>query len=65
MMQFNIHGMRFLGNPDYTISFTPQGIFTWLALAGISACFISIFLIPSVLNRSIEETEKLQQLYEG
>jgi hypothetical protein len=65
MMQLNLFGMRFLENPDYSISFSSESILTWLSILSISACFISIFLIPRVLNRSIEEAKRLQAIYEG
>lgn len=65
MMQLNIFGMLFLENPDYSVSFTPKSILTWLSIVSISACFISIFLIPRVMSRSIEETRNLQAIYES
>ena len=65
MLQFNLHGMRYFENPDYTFAFTAQSIFTWLGMIIMLACFISIFLIPRVLDRSIAETKKLQAIYEG
>jgi isoprenylcysteine carboxyl methyltransferase (ICMT) family protein YpbQ len=65
MMQVNIFGMRFLENPDYTVAITVQSILTWISIVALSSCFISIFLISRVLNRSIQETKKLQVIYEG
>jgi uncharacterized membrane protein (DUF485 family) len=65
MMQISIFGMRRLETPYYTFDFSPQSILTWLSVMAISACFICIFLIPRVLNRSIAETKKLQAIYEG
>jgi len=65
MIQINFYGMRFLENPDYTLAFTLRSILTWISILAILACFISIFLIPRVLDRSIAETKKLQAIYEG
>ncbi|PZX48659.1 hypothetical protein [Algoriphagus chordae] len=65
MMQISIFGMRRLENPYYNFDFSPQSILTWLSVLAISACFICIFLIPRVLNRSIAETKKLQAIYEA
>jgi hypothetical protein len=65
MMHSSIFGMRFLENPDYTVAITIQSILTWISIVALSSCFISIFLIPRVLNRSIQETRKLQAIYEG
>jgi hypothetical protein len=65
LMQINFFGMRFLENPDYSFVWTSKSIITWISLVTISACFILIFLIPSVLQRSIEATRKLQAIYEG
>lgn len=65
MMQISLFGMRRLETPYYSFDLSPQSILTWLSVLAISACFICIFLIPRVLNRSIAETRKLQAVYEG
>lgn len=65
LLQFNIYGMRYLENPNYTIALTFQSISTYIMLLLVLLSFISVFLIPSVLNKSIEETKKLQAIYEG
>lgn len=65
MMQISLFGMQRLNSPDYSLALTPQSIFTWISICAISACFISIFLIPRVLDRSIAETRKLQAIYES
>ncbi|PZX60464.1 hypothetical protein LV84_00743 [Algoriphagus ratkowskyi] len=64
MLQFNLHSLLYFENPDYTFAFTAQSIFTWFGIIIMLACFISIFLIPRVLNKSVEETKKLQAIYE-
>ncbi|SFB15969.1 hypothetical protein [Algoriphagus aquimarinus] len=65
MLQVSMFGMRRLENPYYPFDFSPQSILTWLSVMAISACFICIFLIPRVLVRSIDETRKLQTIYES
>ncbi|MEB2776444.1 hypothetical protein SYJ56_14065 [Algoriphagus sp. D3-2-R+10] len=64
-MQVNFYGLKYLENPNYTFEFTFKGIMMGLGLALIAMSFFSIFLLPSVLKRSIEETRKLQAIYEG
>lgn len=64
-MQLNIYGLRFFENPDYVIDFTFKGVFMALGLLLIAISFLSIFLLPRVLDRSIAETRKLQVIYEG
>jgi hypothetical protein len=64
MMQISLFGMQRMENPDYTMEFTLQSILTWVSIAALLMCFISIFLIPRVLDRSIAETKKLQAIYE-
>jgi hypothetical protein len=64
MMQISLFGMQRMENPDYTMEFTFQSILTWVSIAALLMCFISIFLIPRVLDRSIAETKKLQAIYE-
>ena len=65
LLQFNIYGMRYLENPNYSLAFTSQSIATYFMLPFVFLSFISVFLIPRVLNRSIAETRKLQVIYEG
>jgi hypothetical protein len=64
-MQVNFYGLRFFENPDYVIDFTFKGVFMGIGLLLIVMSFFSIFLLPRVLDRSIEETRKLQTIYEG
>tara|TARA_R110002049_G_C8855559_1_gene537765 strand:- start:348 stop:542 length:195 start_codon:yes stop_codon:yes gene_type:complete len=64
-MQLNIYGLRFFENPDYVIDFTFKGVFMAIGLLLIAISFLSIFLLPRVLDRSIAETRKLQAIYES
>jgi hypothetical protein len=64
-LQSNIYGLRFFENPDYVIDFTFMGVFMAIGLLLIAMSFISIFILPRVLDRSIAETKKLQAIYEG
>tara|TARA_R110002020_G_scaffold367284_2_gene579197 strand:- start:554 stop:1252 length:699 start_codon:yes stop_codon:yes gene_type:complete len=63
-MQVNFYGLRYFENPGFVIDFTAKGVFMALALLIIAISFLSIFLLPRVLNRSISETKKLQAIYE-
>ncbi|WP_439490387.1 hypothetical protein [Algoriphagus sp.] len=64
-MQMNIHGLRFFETPDYVIDLTVQGVFMALGMLIIVLSFLSIFLLPKILDRSIAETRKLQAIYES
>src|SRR5690606_9052903 len=50
LLQFNIYGMRYLENPNYSISLSFQSISTYFMLVLVFLSFISVFLIPRVLN---------------
>ena len=65
LLQFNIYGLRYLENPNYSLAFTFQSFATYIMLTIVFLSFISVFLIPRVLDRSIAETRKLQAIYEG
>ncbi|WPR76094.1 hypothetical protein [Algoriphagus sp. NG3] len=65
LLQFNVYGMRYLENPNYSLTLTFQSIATYFMLFLVFLSFISVFLIPCVLDRSIAETKKLQAIYEG
>ncbi|UZD22476.1 hypothetical protein PBT90_03415 [Algoriphagus halophytocola] len=65
LFQINLYGMRYLKNPDYSFAFTFQSIATYFMLVFVFLSFISVFLIPRVLDRSIAETKKLQAVYES
>ncbi|SFT95604.1 hypothetical protein SAMN04489724_2951 [Algoriphagus locisalis] len=64
-LQLNVNGLRFFENPGYVIDFTFKGVFMALGLLLIAISFLSIFLLPRVLDRSIAETKKLQAIYES
>ena len=64
-MQVNFYGLRYFENPGFVIDFTAKGVIMALGLLLIAISYLSIFLLPRVLDRSIEETRKLQVIYEG
>ncbi|WP_425635908.1 hypothetical protein ACPUEN_10875 [Algoriphagus yeomjeoni] len=64
-MQVNIHALRYIESPIIPIEFTWIGIGTSIGLAMIVLSFLSVFLLPRVLDRSIAETKKLQAIYES
>jgi hypothetical protein len=64
-MQINFFGLQHFENPSYPFEFTFKGILMGIGLLLIAISFISIFLLPRVLDRSILETKKLQAIYEG
>lgn len=63
--QVNINSIRYIESPIYPLELSWQGVGTSIGLAMIILSFLSIFLLPRVLNRSIEETKKLQAIYES
>lgn len=64
-MQINFFGLQHFENPNYPFEFTFKEVFMMIGLMLILMSFISIFLLPLVLDRSIAETKKLQAIYEG
>ena len=64
LLQFNIYGLQYLENPNYSLAFTFQSFATYSMLTIVFLSFISVFLIPKVLDRAITETRKLQAIYE-
>lgn len=63
-IQGNFYGLNYFENTNYAIELTTKGIVMSLGLLFITLSFLSVFLLPKVLNRSIEETRKLQAIYE-
>ncbi|MFC5625703.1 hypothetical protein [Algoriphagus winogradskyi] len=64
-LQLNVNGLRFFENPGYVINFTFKGVLMVIGILLIAISFLSIFLLPKVLDRSIAETRKLQAIYES
>jgi len=62
--QVNFYGLRYLENPGYSFDFTIQGAVMALGLTLIIMSFFSVFLLPRILSKAIEETKKLQEIYE-
>lgn len=62
--QVNFYALQYLENPDYSFEFTMQGAVKALGLAFIIMSFFSMFLLPRILSKAIEETKKLQAVYE-
>lgn len=64
-LQLAIHGLRFQTGTEIPIELTLNGVMAWITIIAMSICWISIFLLPKLIQQAAKETEKLKAIYEA
>lgn len=64
-LQLAIHGLRFQTGTEIPMELTIHGIMAWITIIAMSICWISIFLLPKIIQDAAEETQKLKTIYES
>lgn len=64
-LQLAIQGLRFQTETEIPMELTFQGIIAWITIIALSICWISIFLLPKIIQEAAEETQKLKSIYES
>lgn len=65
IMQFALQGSKYLTGPELALEFTFQGVFAWLAIIAMLIGWISIFLLPKIIQEAAAETQRLKSIYEA
>lgn len=65
IMQFALQGSKYLTGPEIALEFTFQGVFAWLAIISMLIGWISIFLLPKIIQEAAAETQRLKSIYEA
>lgn len=64
-LQLAIQGLRFQTGTEIPMELTFQGIIAWITIIALFICWISIFLLPKIIQEAAEETQKLKTIYEN
>ena len=64
IMQFALQGSKYLTRPEIALKFTFQGVFAWLAIISMLIGWISIFLLPKIIQEAAADTQRLKSIYE-
>lgn len=65
IFHFAIQGLRFLTGNEIPMELTIEGVMAWLTIAALVVGWISIFLMPKIIQEAAEETQKLKAIYEN
>jgi hypothetical protein len=65
IIQIAIFGTKYLVGEEIPTSLSFQGAMAWLTILAISICWISMLLLPKIIQGAADETQKLKAIYEG
>jgi hypothetical protein len=65
IIHISLQGMRFLMGSEIPMELTFQGIMAWITITAVLIVWISIFLLPKIIQEAAEETQKLKTIYES
>lgn len=65
IIQISVHGMRFLIGTAIPMELSFQGIMAWITITALLICWVSMFLLPNIIQEAAEETQKLKAIYEA
>lgn len=58
-------GTNFLAGPEIPIELSFQGVMAWLTITAMAIGWISVFLLPKIIQEAAEETQHLKSIYES
>lgn len=64
-LQFSIHGSKYLIGPETPIDFTFRGVMAWMTISVMLIGWISIFLLPKIIQEAAADTQRLKSIYEA
>jgi hypothetical protein len=64
-LQLAIHGLRFQTGTEIPMELSFEGIMAWITILAMTIGWISIFLLPKIIQKAAEETQKLKTIYES
>lgn len=65
IFQFAVHGLRFFTGNEIPMELTLKGAIVWLVIFALLIGWISIFLLPKIIQEAADETQKLKTIYES
>lgn len=64
-VQIAFQGTKYLTGNEIPTEFSIQNLAAWLTIAAMAVGWISIFLLPKIIQEAAEETQKLKEIYEA
>lgn len=58
-------GLRFLMGPEIPTELNFHGIMAWITITALLICWVSLFLLPKIIQEAAEETQRLKAIYEA
>jgi hypothetical protein len=65
VMQFSFQGMKYLIGSEIPTELSIQGVMAWITITAMVIGWISIFLLPKIIQEAAEETAQLKAIYES
>ncbi|WP_338225266.1 hypothetical protein [Algoriphagus confluentis] len=65
IIHISIQGMRFLMGPKIPMELSFQGIMAWITMAALLIAWVSLFLLPKIIQEASMETQRLKAIYEA
>lgn len=64
-IQLAFQGTKYLTGTEIPIEFSIQNLAAWLTISAMVVGWISIFLLPKIIQEAAEETQRLKEIYEA
>lgn len=65
MMHISFQGIKYLTGTEIPTELTFPGVMAWLTIVAMTMGWISIFLLPKIINEAAAETQRLKAIYES
>jgi hypothetical protein len=65
IMQLGLQGTKYLTGTEIPLELSYQGVMAWLTITAMAIGWISIFLLPKIIQEAAEETQHLKSIYES
>lgn len=64
-LQFSIHGSKYLLEAKIPTDFTFKGVMAWMTISVMLVGWVSMFLLPKIIQEAATDTLRLKAIYEG
>ncbi len=65
IIQISVQGMRFLMGSEIPMELNFQGIMAWITITASLICWVSMFLLPKIIQEAAADTQRLKSIYEA
>lgn len=65
IIHISTQGLRFLMGPEIPMELNFERIMAWITITALLIAWVSLFLLPQIMQEAADETERLKTIYEG